>query len=110
MSFLRRKKQPEGPEVGEVIWGIVGQPGYSDTDDPAPNKKTMQHAFELGRDEQAICGFTPPRRRSATGTATRPLLATAGPGNPQCRRCRAILERSPAPLPQRPLARLEDQS
>jgi hypothetical protein len=109
MSFLRRKK-PESAVVGEVLWGIAGQPGYSDTDDPAPNRNTTQHAFELGHDEEAICGFVPPRRRSSTGAAMHPLLATAGPFNPICRKCRAILESAAASPPQPPLARLEDQS
>jgi hypothetical protein len=96
MSNSPRSRQTTGPWFEQdVLWGVPRRAGYSDTDDPEQHAGVTQHAFELGLDERAICGFVAPRRRSMASLETRPQLATAGPDNPRCSRCDALIAPRP---------------
>lgn len=98
-----RSKKPTGPwSEKDLIWGISRRAGYSDTDDPKTHTGVTQHAFELGQDARAICGYGPPQRRSLVGLEPRPQLAVPGPDNPRCPKCSALIMRqavseTPAP-------------
>jgi len=71
----------------EVLWGIRRQAGSGDMFDPASQAGVKAHAFAVGRDEVAVCGFRPLRfgRRRAMP------VAAATHYNPQCTKCLARL-------------------
>jgi hypothetical protein len=90
-----------------VQWGVVRQPDCFDLEDPARHAGLTQHAFPLGRDWMAACGFETPLQRAFDGVR-RPLLAMPSPGNPRCLACtRSIVHAvrprpEPVPVPIRP--------
>jgi hypothetical protein len=73
------------------MWGVPRREGHSDTDDPLAHAGLVQHAFLLGQDERALCGFAPPKRVSRTDMTARPQLALAGRDNPRCAKCTALV-------------------
>lgn len=74
----------------EVLWGIVRRREHSDIDDPSAHAGRVQHAFLLGDDSKALCGFRP--RRIATTADDGPVLAVPSPRyNPMCPRCSAVV-------------------
>ncbi len=90
---IRRRK----PDLGEVrpynvLWGVPRREGHSDTDDPLAHHGLVQHAFVMGNDARALCGFAPPKRSSRADRTPRPQLALPGQSNPPCRKCVALLE------------------
>jgi hypothetical protein len=93
MPVLRRGSRPQGTVIApeDVLWGVPLREGHSDTDDPIPHAKLVQHAFLLGVDERAVCGFKPPRRTSLADASPRPRLALSGTDNPRCPRCAALV-------------------
>ena len=81
----------------EVLWGVERRPGHFDLEDPKGHAGRIQHAFPMGRDEAAICGFRPALRRDFDGVR-RPLLAAASAGlNPRCGACAAQIAYAPPP-------------
>src|SRR3954447_2754765 len=82
--------QPEG-----VLWGVPRREGSSDTDDPLVHAGLVQHAFVLGQDEQALCGYKTPKYATTADKTARPRLALAGRDNPRCRKCTVALALAP---------------
>ena len=81
-----------------VQWGVPRKPWTFDIEDPASHSGRTQHAFPLGRDEMAICGFAPPLVKAFVGPP-KPLLSLAGPDNPRCDRCARALVPAPSWVP-----------
>ena len=50
-----------------VQWGVVRMEGCFDTGDTSRHAGIVQHAFPLGRDWLAACGFQPPLQRAFDG-------------------------------------------
>ncbi len=98
---LRRWKQRRFEET-EVNWGIRLRPGYCDSSNPAAHRGTVQHAYVLGHDATALCGF----RSGAGGAGRKRKVARLGlpsaEHNPRCVRCAPmvlpIAEPGAAPL------------
>ena len=85
-----------------LLWGVRRRRGYSEIDDPWSHDGLDQHAFVVGNDTAALCGFRPFRWRSPAVP-----LAIARDENPRCRRCLAVIrtsvstdERESAAIPQ----------
>ena len=80
-----------------LIWGVPRRAGYDDHDDPKAHAGLVQHAFEVGSDERAICGFVPPKRASGPTAKPRPQLALPSTKlNPRCPKCvRLIAQNAP---------------
>jgi len=88
MKLNLRHQFPEmSIDRSEVLWGIRRQAGSGDMFDPASQAGAKAHAFAVGHDDVAVCGFRPLRfgRRRAMPVAA----ATAY--NPQCTKCLARL-------------------
>jgi hypothetical protein len=91
--FRRTGEIPRHPlRAEDVLWGVARREGLSDTDDPIVHANDVQHAFVIGDDENAICGFAPPRRTSRPGTRPRPQLALPTASNPRCLKCLGLIE------------------
>ena len=90
---LFRRTHTESPKgLGEgVLWGVPRHEAASDRDDPLLHAGLIQHAFVLGNDERAICGFRPPVRSGFGGGRSVPQLALPGPDNPRCSKCQRLL-------------------
>jgi hypothetical protein len=96
----------------DVLWGVARRNGYFDIEDPSAHAGLTQHAFPFGRDEEAICGYRPPRRRDEWNPTPRPMLALPSDAyNPRCDRCQSRIrppwaggDRDAAPRDQRPTA------
>jgi hypothetical protein len=58
--------------------------------DTARHSGLVQHAYPLGRDWLAACGFRTPLQRAFDGVL-RPLLAMPGVYNPRCTACAALV-------------------
>lgn len=99
MRIPRRKRIDPGEiQPDNILWGVPRREGYSDTDDPLGHEGLVQHAFLMGNDERALCGFVPPRRLSRADKTPRAQLALPGPANPRCRKCEdAVAESMPIP-------------
>jgi hypothetical protein len=92
MKLLRRRRRDLGEiRADNIMWGVPRREGYSDTDDPLVHEGLVQHAFLMGEDDQALCGIRPPRRLSRADRTPRAQLALAGPANPRCEKCEAVL-------------------
>src|SRR3954447_5402146 len=89
--FRRDSKNRIAIASDGVLWGVARREASSDRDDPVIHAKLVQHAFELGVDERAICGFRPPVRVGFDGTSRHPPLAIPGPENPRCPSCVSLL-------------------
>ena len=75
-----------------MIWGVPLREGHSDDDDPRAHQGVAQHAFEIGSDERAVCGFEPPKRSHGIYKAPRPQLGLpSGRYNPRCKKCAALV-------------------
>jgi len=85
--FRRTRKDLLQVAADGVLWGVARRQAASDRDDPVLHAGLVQHAFQLGNDERAICGFRPPVSTGFGGRARVPQLALPGPDNPQCSRC-----------------------
>lgn len=82
--------------AGAVLWGVVRRDGMSDLDDPSAHAGLAQHAYPVDADEQAICGYRPPRRRTQFSSGARvELAAPSSVYNPACERCVAAIGASP---------------
>jgi hypothetical protein len=79
-------------------WGVARRSWSFDIEDPALHRGLVQHAFVLGRDHLAICGWETPLKRSFQGPR-QPLLALAGPDNPRCPACLARTVPAPPFVP-----------
>lgn len=73
-----------------VLWGVVRAQDCFDMHDTARHSGLVQHAFPLGRDWLAACGFRTPLQRAFDGVR-RPLLAMPGIHNPRCDACLALI-------------------
>lgn len=93
--FRRPGESPRRPlRADDVLWGVARREGLSDTDDPIAHATDFQHAFVIGDDHRAICGFAPPRRTSRPGTQPRPQLALPTASNPRCLKCLGLIEKT----------------
>ncbi|MGZ5367658.1 MAG: hypothetical protein ACXWDB_08010 [Aeromicrobium sp.] len=92
--FRRPRKDSQQFAADEVLWGVARREAASDRDDPILHSGLIQHAFVLGNDEQAVCGFRPPVSPGFGGRTRVPQLALPGPDNPQCSKCLELLARA----------------
>ncbi len=92
--FRRPRKDSQQVAADEVLWGVARREAASDRDDPILHSGLIQHAFVLGNDEQAVCGFRPPVSTGFGGRTRVPQLALPGPDNPQCSKCVQLLART----------------
>jgi len=88
MGFRNRFARVDIPP-GSLLWGVRRRRGFSDLYDPRAHDGLTQHAFIVGNDVRAVCGFRPYRWR---GQAV-PLTA-ARDANPQCRKCLNVISMS----------------
>ena len=93
-TFRRGRSDPTQITADMVLWGVARREGASDRDDPIAHAGLVQHAFELGDVDQAICGFRPPMRPGFSGTNRTAQLALPGPDNPLCTKCQRLLGRA----------------
>src|SRR5687768_748699 len=89
--FRRPRDKNDDPGTADFMWGVPRREGHSGTDDPSAHSGLMQHAFEFGRDDRAICGAESPKRTSRAYRDPRPQLAVAGRDNPKCRKCELLV-------------------
>lgn len=91
--------RPTPPRVAadQVSWGVVRLPRCFDVGDTARRAGIVSHAFPLGDDARALCGFRTPRRRLIDGSR-RPLLALPGAHNPACPTCAERVAPAVGPL------------
>jgi hypothetical protein len=95
--FRRPPKESPALVADGVLWGVARREAASDRDDPLLHTGLVQHAFVLGTDEQAVCGFRPPQSAGFGGRTRVPQLALPGVDNPRCSKCvRLIAETAPA--------------
>ncbi|HEY7024115.1 MAG TPA: hypothetical protein VH371_04050 [Candidatus Limnocylindrales bacterium] len=88
MKLTLRHRFPEmSIDRADVLWGIRRQAGNGDLFDPASQAGVKAHAFAVGRDDVAVCGFRPLRFRRRRAMP----LAAASEYNPQCTMCLARL-------------------
>lgn len=106
MAFriARGKKQPRHEAKlwsdEEVIWGVPRRAGHDDRDDPKAHAGLTQHAFELGDDDRAICGFEPSKRGASPTAKARAQLATPSARlNPRCAKCEKLMAHSAHTVP-----------
>ena len=79
-------------EEEQVIWGVPRRSGLDEQDDPKAHGGLTQHAFEIGNDERAICGFEPPKRASSPTSKPRAQLAVPNSRlNPRCPKCLKLM-------------------
>ncbi len=79
-------------EEEQVIWGVPRRAGLDEQDDPKAHGGLTQHAFEIGNDERAICGFEPPKRASSPTSKPRAQLAVPNSRlNPRCPKCLKLI-------------------
>jgi hypothetical protein len=72
----------------DVLWGIVTRDGFDELDDPSWHTGMTAHAYLLGDDGEAICGFHPPKSRVRGRERAR--LGLPSPGvHRTCTRCAA---------------------
>jgi len=75
------------PLAGDAVqWGVVRQSGCFDVGDSRRHTGLTQHAFRLGDDRVAVCGFRTPMQGD-WDAVRRPLLAMPSLENPRCRPC-----------------------
>lgn len=67
----------------DIEWGIRRRSGYSQMDDPVAHRGLVQHAFLMGVDTRAICGYKPLRWRQRRAAP----LAIPTSENPYCPEC-----------------------
>lgn len=88
---------PARVAADQVSWGVVRLPRCLDVGDTARRAGIVGHAFPLGDDARALCGFRTPRRRLIDGSR-RPLLALPGAHNPACPTCAERVAPAAGPL------------
>lgn len=81
-----------------VQWGVPRKAFRFDIEDPDAHRGRTQHAYALGHDHIAVCGFVTPLVRGFFG-GKEPLLALAGPDNPRCRQCAVVILPAPPMVP-----------
>jgi len=72
--------------VDAVVWGIPIRNGYDEIDDTHYHRGLTGHAFLVGNDRVALCGYRPPRR----GLLSRRPARLGFPSdhlNPACDKC-----------------------
>jgi hypothetical protein len=80
----------------EVLWGIQRLPEFSEIDNPRAHAGLVQHAFPFGRDELAVCGFSPrPRHHWRLS----PLAVPSSQYNPTCPRCSSLVRPTALTVP-----------
>jgi hypothetical protein len=77
--------------AAEVEWAAALREGHSDEDDPRAHKGVIQHAYSIGEEAHAICGYTPPLRAMPDGTKRPALALPTDRYNPRCRRCTQLI-------------------
>jgi len=90
-TFRRTTKSAEQFAPEDVIWGVPRRETASDQDDPLLHAGVTQHAFLIGVDYQAICGFKPALRTGFVAGTKSPQLALPGRDNPRCPKCSALI-------------------
>jgi len=94
-NLMNRAASDEGGRqlpADAVLWGVVRRDGLSDLDDPSAHAGLAQHAYPVNADEQAICGYRPPRRRTLFSSGPRvELIAPSSVYNTPCKRCVAAI-------------------
>jgi hypothetical protein len=97
--FGRPQKESPAVIADGVLWGVARREAASDRDDPLLHTGLIQHAFVLGRDEQAVCGFRPPVAAGFGGRTRVPQLALPGAHNPRCGKCVRLIAEAGATEP-----------
>jgi len=80
----------------DVLWGIPLRPRHSDDDDPAAHRGSVQHAYPIGIDARAICGYEPPKYQTAGGPSRAALALASDAYNPRCLKCSALISTASA--------------
>ena len=91
MSFSRRKPLHVDVSWDDVVWGVRRRRGYGPIDDPRAHAGRTQHAFLVGSDAEALCGY---RSQGRLGRRLAVPLALATDYNPYCRRCLSAIPES----------------
>lgn len=94
-SWLRT---PVTHPADEVLWGIVTRDGFDELDDPSWHKGMKAHAYPVGMDDEAICGFRPPKSRLRGRGRARLALPSAGVHR-TCTRCASRITAPCRPMP-----------
>ena len=84
----------------DVIWGVRRKMGYDVVDDPWRHRGITQHAYYVGHDTIALCGYRPFRWRRSI----RVPLAAATELNPACPSCLAAVAFVPIAVPRTPIS------
>ena len=72
--------------IDKVMWGVPIRTGFSELDDPWYHRGLTGHAFLVGDDQAALCGYQP--RRRGFLSRRRPKLGLPSDRiNPMCREC-----------------------
>jgi hypothetical protein len=88
------KRGSDAPLFNEdqVIWGVPRRAGLDEQDDPKAHAGLTQHAFEVGNDDRAICGFEPPKRASSPTAKPKAQLSMPNTRlNPRCPKCLKLI-------------------
>jgi len=88
MRLFRRSKQAREFDVDTLLWGVQRRRGYGVVDDPGAHRGRYQHAFVIGDDTVALCGFKPTSRWRPNFKVP---VAMATDYNPRCLRCVAVI-------------------
>jgi len=88
MRLFRRSKRTREFDVDTLLWGVQRRRGYNVVDDPGAHRGRYQHAFVIGDDTVALCGFKP---RSRWHPNFKVPVAMATDYNPRCLRCVAVI-------------------
>ena len=72
--------------VDKVMWGVPIRVGFSELDDPWYHRGVTGHAFLVGDDQAALCGYRP-RRRGFLSRRPVKLGLPSDRINPMCRAC-----------------------
>ena len=99
-GVLRRLSPSHDSSLADqpVLWGVPRRNGWSDLDDPRAHAGIPQHAFLLHDENEAICGYRPPRRRNMFSRRVQvELVLPSVDYNPPCLRCLEIAGEPMAP-------------
>jgi len=83
--------------IDKVMWGVPIRTGFSELDDPWYHRGLTGHAFLVGDDQAALCGYQP-RRHGFLSRRPAKLGLPSDRFNPMCRECAQIVARLRQPV------------
>jgi len=87
--------------IDMVMWGVPIRAGFSELDDPWYHRGLTGHAFPVGYDQAALCGYQP-RRRGFLSRRPAKLGLPSDRINPMCRECAQMVAPLPVAVPVTP--------